>query len=216
VNFEAGGVATPGETDLVPREGRSSSAVVRSVEEGERRRASSIQLLAFAADPVIRWLWPESDAFVRHFPELVEAFGGRAFDSRTAHVTEDFHGAALWLPPGVGPDDEALEHVALGAISEPKRSQLLSIFDEMSASTPQEPHWHLAFIGVDPYWHGQGIGSALLQHALSLIDEARRPAYLESSNPRNLSLYERHGFEVIREIRVRGAPPLFPMLRPSR
>jgi ribosomal protein S18 acetylase RimI-like enzyme len=78
------------------------------------------------------------------------------------------------------------------------------------------PTWHLAFIGVDPFWHGQGIGAALLSHMLERIDDEGALAYLESTNPRNITLYQRHGFEVVREIRVGSAPPLFPMSRPSR
>ena len=189
---------------------------IRTVEQAERQRATNIQLLAFASDPVIRWLWPEPDAFVRHFPELVRAFGGRAFEHRTAHVTDGFGGGALWLPPGVGPDEDALEALAHERVAEPVRSELLLVFEQMGASVPQDPHWHLAIIGVDPFWAGNGIGSALLSHALTGIDEAGDQAYLESSNPRNISLYVRHGFEVVREIRVGGAPPLFPMLRPAR
>ena len=51
---------------------------------------------------------------------------------------------------------------------------------------------------------------------------AKRPspsislAYLESTNPRNISLYLRHGFEVIREIRIGAAPPVTPMIRRPR
>lgn len=186
---------------------------IRTVEEAERSRALNIQLLAFDADPVIRWLWPEADAYVRHFPALLAGFGGRAFENRTAHVTDDFRGGTLWLPPGVGPDDDALEALARDTVSEPTRSELLSIFEQMSGSVPPEPHWHLAFIGVDPFWIGQGIGAALLGHALDRIDQEGHQAYLESTNPRNVTLYQRHGFEVTREIRVGDAPPLFPMLR---
>ncbi len=174
------------------------------------------QLLAFAADPVMRWLWPEPDAYVEHFPELVSSFGGRAFENQAAYVTQEFRGGALWLPPGVDPDDEALDELARSAVPEPQRSGLLSIFEQMAASVPKEPHWHLAFIGVDAFWHGNGIGSALMSHALDRIDEAGSQAYLESTNEQNLSLYRRHGFEVTHEIRVGGAPPLFPMLRSAR
>jgi hypothetical protein len=42
------------------------------------------------------------------------------------------------------------------------------------------------------------------------------PAYLESSNPRNISLYERHGFEIIGLIQAGGSPTLTPMLRRPR
>jgi hypothetical protein len=44
----------------------------------------------------------------------------------------------------------------------------------------------------------------------------QEPPYLESTNPRNLSLYLRHGFEILGTIRVGEAPPVVPMLRPPR
>jgi hypothetical protein len=45
---------------------------------------------------------------------------------------------------------------------------------------------------------------------------ANGTAYLESSNRRNISLYMRHGFEVMGEIQVGAAPPVTPMLRSPR
>ncbi len=189
---------------------------IRTVDQSEQTRATSIQLMAFSSDPIMRWLWPEPDAYVRHFPGLVRGFGGRAFEKGTAQATEDFHGGALWLPPGVGPDDEALEALVRDTVPEPARSEFRLVLEQMNEAHPHEPHWHLAFIGVDPVWHGQGIGAALLSYALEGIDEKRLHAYLESSNPRNIPLYQRHGFEVIREIRVGGSPPVIPMLRVSR
>jgi ribosomal protein S18 acetylase RimI-like enzyme len=101
-------------------------------------------------------------------------------------------------------------------IREPARSECLSILEQMSMAHPEEQHWHLAFIGVDPAHQGKGIGAALLRHMLARIDEQHLHAYLESSNPANVPLYRRHGFEVIREIRVGGSPPVLPMLRPPR
>ena len=38
-------------------------------------------------------------------------------------------------------------------------------------------------------------------------------AYLESSNPENISLYVRHGFEILGTIHGDTMPPLIPMLR---
>lgn len=189
---------------------------IRTVEPAERERATGIQTLAFAADPVIRWLWPDADRYIRHFPELVDAFGGRAFDHGMAHVTAEFRGGALWLPPGVGPNEEGLDSIARERVDESIRSDLLVIFEQMAESVPAEPHWHLAFIGVDPIWIGNGLGAALLDHALERIDAEGGLAYLESTNPRNLTLYQRHGFEVVREIRVGSAPTMFPMRRPAR
>jgi hypothetical protein len=56
----------------------------------------------------------------------------------------------------------------------------------------------------------------MLQHALRRCDDERLPAYLESTNPRNMPLYKRHGFEVIGAIRIGNYPPIFPMLRAAQ
>jgi ribosomal protein S18 acetylase RimI-like enzyme len=81
---------------------------------------------------------------------------------------------------------------------------------------PVKPHWYLPLIGVDPLAQGRGYGSALLRDALELIDREGQAAYLESTNPVNLPLYQRHGFEVVGIIRVGDAPPVIPMMRPAR
>jgi ribosomal protein S18 acetylase RimI-like enzyme len=198
------------------RSGQIDDPRIRIVRAGDVQRAVSVQVTAFSADPIMRWMWPEPRAYLRHFPDLVHGFGGAAFAHGAAHVTDAFLGGTLWLPPGVAPDEEALERLIDETIAEPAKSEVSSILEQMSAAHPKEPHWHLAFIGVDPAHQGKGIGAALLQHTLARVDEQHLHAYLESSNPANVSLYRRHGFEVIREIRVGGAPPVIPMLRVPR
>jgi hypothetical protein len=74
------------------------------------------------------------------------------------------------------------------------KADMPKIFEQMEKFHPTEPHWYLPMIGVDPARH----------------------AYLESSNPRNISLYKRHGFEVIGEIQSGSSPTVRPMLRKAR
>ena len=187
-----------------------------AVQAGEVPRAVSVQVTAFGSDPIMRWLWPEARDYLRHFPDLVHGFGGGAFAHEGAHVTESFAGGTLWLPPGVSPDEAALERLMADAVPEPVRSEVASMLEQMGASHPDAPHWHLAFIGVDPSQQAKGIGGELLRHTLTLIDAQHVHAYLESSNRANLSLYRLHGFEVIREIQIGGSPPVFPMIRTPR
>jgi GNAT superfamily N-acetyltransferase len=189
---------------------------IRLVQHGDVARAVSVQVTAFSADPIMRWLWPEPREYLRHFPDLVHGFGGGAFAHGAAHVADAFLGGTLWLSPGVTPDEEALERLTNETIPEPARSEVLSILEQMGAAHPKEPHWHLAFIGVDPAHQGRGIGAALLRSTLARVDEQHLAAYRESSNPANVSFYRRHGFDVIREIRVGGSPPVIPMLRVPR
>ena len=67
-----------------------------------------------------------------------------------------------------------------------------------------------------PNNHSQGIGTQLLQKSLEEIDALHEAAYLESSNPRNMSLYERHGFEVVKKFQFGDGPPIHTMLREAR
>jgi GNAT superfamily N-acetyltransferase len=185
----------------------------RQVGTDEIPRAVSLQLAAFIADPVMRWLWPEAHDYVTNFPRLVHGFGGRAFGHDGADVTEGFLGGALWLAPGVSPDEDALDALMKKTVDEPARSECLSVLEQMTECHPKHEHWHLAFIGVDAAHQGKGVGADLMRFRLAQIDAKRLHAYLESSNPRNVHFYQRHGFEIIREIRVGGSPPVIPMLR---
>ncbi|MDB5141056.1 MAG: GCN5-related N-acetyltransferase [Mucilaginibacter sp.] len=55
---------------------------------------------------------------------------------------------------------------------------------------------YLWFIGVDPAFQRQGIGSSLLTEVLAFADKSRLPVYLETSALENLSWYEHFGFVV--------------------
>ena len=88
------------------------------------------------------------------------------------------------------------------------------IMKSMGEHHPNEPHWYLPLIAADPHWVGQGLGALLMKHSLRRCDEEGIPAYLESSNPRNISLYERLGFNIIGKIQSGSSPVLTPMLRP--
>ena len=75
---------------------------------------------------------------------------------------------------------------------------------------PAGQFWYLAQIGAST--PGRGVGSALLERRLASIEG---PAYLESSNLRNVPLYQRFGFDVIEEISLpEDGPTLWTMLRP--
>jgi GNAT superfamily N-acetyltransferase len=182
----------------------------------EESRIASLMTLAFANDPVMRYLYPDQLQFLTYFPEFVRLFGGKAFDSGSAHMTEDGSGAALWLLPDQHPDEEALIELVKRSSAASAKAELFQVFQQMSSYHPQEPHWYLPLIGVDPLYQGGGIGSALLTYALAACDREKRLAYLESSNPMGPRLYQRHGFEVLGTIDVGEHPTIITMLRKPR
>ena len=193
-----------------------SASVVIIANRSEESRIASLMTLAFANDPVMRYLYPDQLLFLTHFPEFVRLFGGKAFDRGTAYMTEDGFGAALWLPPAELPDEDALIGLVKRSTRDSAKPELFQVFRQMNDYHPDEPHWYLPLIGVDPLYQGGGIGSALLTYALAICDREKRLAYLESSNPKGPPLYQRHGFEVLGIIDVGGHPTIIPMLRKPR
>ena len=189
---------------------------VRTMPADEEGPAIETIILAFAADPVTRWTWPHPRQYMAAMPEFVHAFAGGAFAYGGAYCTNEYAGAALWLPPGVHPDEDRLGELMESTASPSARGEAPAIFEQMAKYHPSEPHWYLPLVGVDPAHQGKGHGDALMVYALERCDRDKLPAYLESTNPRNISLYRRHGFEPLGTIQVGSSPPIVPMLRGSR
>ncbi len=193
-----------------------TSVDIRSAVPDEMPRVVSSLVAAFIADPLARFSCPHPHEFLSDVAPVFREFGGRSFEHGTAYVSADLCAAALWLPPGVHPDEESLEAAMRAGTAPESLDDLLSVFEQMDQAHPEEPFWHLTVIGVDPNAQGRGLGGALMRHAVARCDEAGELAYLESSNPRNISLYERHGFERVGEIQVGASPVVTPMVRHPR
>ena len=69
--------------------------VVRATTADDEAAAVQTIVLAFAADPVARWTWPQAQQYLLGMPKLVRAFAGNAFTHGSACCTEDLTGAAL-------------------------------------------------------------------------------------------------------------------------
>ena len=190
-------------------------AVVRAAAD-DREAVAEVLARAFQADPVARWAFPDPATYPAAFSAFVEAFGGAAFDHGSAWLVPGLRGAALWLPPGVGPDEQAVATVFERYVPAGRLGDLFVLMDKMGRHHPPVAHWHLPLIGVDPVDQGRGYGSALLRAVTGRLDRDGQVAYLESTNASNVALYRRHGFEVIATIEIGDAPPVFPMMREPR
>lgn len=193
-----------------------STLEVRAATNDDRQRVIGVITMAFTTDPMARWAYPNPSTYLAVMPEVVSAFGGKSFAHGTAHLVDDDMGAAMWLPPGVTADEERLAALMEQYVPQDRTGDMMQIFERMERCHPPEPCWYLPLIGVDPVAQGRGAGSALLRHALARCDREGGLAYLESSNPRNVPLYQRHGFEIIGQIQVGSSPTLVPMLRRPR
>jgi len=187
--------------------------LIRSADVSERAAIIDVITLAFATDPLLRWVLPSPTAYLTACRDFVDAFGCNGLPHGTAFVIDDLSGAALWLQPGIEPDRARLGEVMGPLISPPVVADFVAVVEQMGAYHPHEPHWYLPLIGVDPARHGHGLGAALMRHAVERFDREGAVAYLESSNQRNVSLYERHGFHALAAIQIGASPVVTPMLR---
>jgi ribosomal protein S18 acetylase RimI-like enzyme len=172
-------------------------------------------IVAFASDPIVRWFLPDADRYLQRFPALLRLTAGPAAAGGGVDITGGDAGAALWHAPGTDTPDEDLAAFIAESVDPVRLEHAFGFLEQLGSWHLKQPHWYLPFIGVDPTRQGQGHGSRLLAHGVARCDRDRIPAYLEASSPRNRSLYERHGFEVIAEIQEADSPPMWPMVRPA-
>lgn len=173
---------------------------------------------AFHDDPAWGWVLPSSRRRAALLPWLFrvafEVTAGEAWTTPGAVL-----GCSRWLAPGpaqvhVGPMLRAL--VATPIRVREATSRFLAYgraVEAMRAAAVPEPHWYLAGIGVEPTRRREGIGGALIGPGIEASNRDRVPCALLTNTERNLSFYERHGFEVVREGRTPDGGPHAWMMR---
>lgn len=194
---------------------------VRKAGAGDIDGLVSVLTRAFDEDPVINWFLPQdagrTAAFRGFFEMAVRTF---TLPHDEVYTAAGQVGAALGAPPGtwqLGADEVEELLPDLEAVFGDKLERSLQGMEAMDAHHPHEPHFYLLLLGVEPTLHSRGIGSALLRPVLRRCDGAGLPAYLEATSPRNVALYERHGFVVTDTIDLPdGGPPLWLMWRPAQ
>ena len=184
---------------------------------GDRATVVADLLAAFMDDPVLGWVFPDRRRRHRYGGHFFAMQARRLLPGGLAWKADG--GGALWAAPGRW-RESPLDSLRLGLRTLPgvwpRPRVVTSGLLALEARHPREPHLYLATVGVRPEHQGKGLGSALLRPGLEHADAQRLPAYLESSNERNVPLYERHGFAVIAEHVLPDGPTMWLMWRPPR
>jgi len=131
---------------------------------------------------------------------------------KPCYLTGDASAAALWAAPGpwamplsqvileAAPNGLAFGRHLLRALRTQQQIEHLHAAQSV-------PHWYLAYLGTRHDRQGEGLGTQMLREVLARADIDGVPAYLESSNERNLPLYERNDFRVVGELQALGHGP---------
>ncbi|SCE99442.1 Acetyltransferase (GNAT) family protein [Micromonospora coriariae] len=154
---------------------------------------------AFVKDPVLRYLFPDEDTY----PRYAAAFFGHLFDKRVhrSSIWTIGGGAsvAIWEPPaepptpGDGsPDSGFAAHFPADVLA-----RVQGYDRAVHAALPALPFWYLGVLGTHPDSAGRGWGRAVMRAGLDRAAADGLPAILETSNPANVELYRRAGWEVV-------------------
>lgn len=196
---------------------------IRVARAHEAKETAQLLARAFGADPVFAWLCPAEGSRARRLrrfflTELRHRYL-RHGAVELATLGGSLAAAALWLPPGSWSEGAEGSSVPGYLLAFGRRIVAAGRYQFAASSRhPQEePSWYLGFIGVDPVRKGQGVGAALLRSRLSRCDQEAIPAYLESSSPENIPLYQHFGFAATGTLSLpEGAPVVTTMWRPGR
>ncbi|MFI5910708.1 GNAT family N-acetyltransferase [Dactylosporangium sp. NPDC051541] len=163
----------------------------------DRAAVVATVVAAFAADPALRWFLPGE----QYDAEAATMFGA-LFDSRVGHgsvwVADAGAAVAMWDPPRA-PGGNGVEHA-------PQSGRFGRYQSIVHTKLPRTPHWYLGVVAVHPEHWGRRLGRTVMAAGLRRAAADGLPAYLETSNPKNVQVYRTAGFEVVEELHVDDLP----------
>ena len=179
---------------------------IRKATEADVPRLSEAFAAAFQDDPLMGWIYRDGERRRRLLPKAFTFFLSRWFLRHgETYMHADGVGGAVWCPPGTWRITNA-EMVRgtpamlwkTGGYGFARGARIFNTIEKEHPHDP--PHWYLAILGTEPGSQSKGVGSTMLSPVLERCDTEGLPAYLESSNPRNVPFYARHGFVTTKEL----------------
>lgn len=195
---------------------------MRNLGSSEIPAAAALLARAFDADPMFQFLYPDASKRAGWLKWMMGVTLRQGVQDGVVFAVDDgdsLAGTATCVDPGKWPLG-GWSFVRAGFALPPSLPTWRSLREGVAvdravlARHPPVPHWYIYVLGVDPSFAGRGYGGALLRHVTAQADAASAPAHLETTNPKNLSLYRKFGFEVTEEIVIGEAPPAWVMTRP--
>ena len=136
---------------------RDGASLVR---DDQRAAAEATLILAFAEDPVQRWLYPETERDLEGFPIFLSQTSAAAYDAGGVWHLGDSSAVAVWMPPDAHEVAEVLVSSLTQTVESYKHADLMAMLDRMSVLQPAAPHWHaqggtrrVAALTCDPIDH---------------------------------------------------------------
>ena len=185
--------------------------VIRKLDPSQLEAASNALMMGFSNDPFQRWLMPNPTIYYKNFKKWTINTCKQSFLEEGIYGDKNNYGTAVWFPPGYDIDFADVSETYKD-IPKDRKAEAFKMFEMIGESRVHDA-WYLEYLAVDPSKQGSGLGSLILKESLKVMDELEEAAYLESSNPQNMSLYERFGFRFLKKIQVGSSPQINTMFR---
>jgi GNAT superfamily N-acetyltransferase len=190
---------------------------IRRATTADRARIVDCLVDAFTGDPFFRTLWPDDRGYRTAAREWFTADVRQLADHGAFWLTGDGTGVTCWVAPEAdvaapGEFDELQAIVDRTAGG--RGAGAMAVLEAADDTAPDRPCWMCIYVAVRPGHQGRGLGGRLVAPRLAEADLASRPVHLASTNPRNLTFYERLGFRTLAVVQpVAALPPVWSLWR---
>ena len=153
--------------------------------------------MAFADDPVFRWLYPGDEEYHAQSPGAWYHVGRRSLAAGCTYTTDDAVAVGMYFPPGrpqVDVDDAPIPGVISPAPA--LLAKFAALGEVMHEQTPADEHWYLNVLATHPDWQRQGLGSMIIAPVAEVCRRDGLPLYLETQTTANVAYYSHLGFRV--------------------
>jgi ribosomal protein S18 acetylase RimI-like enzyme len=182
---------------------------VRAADSSRLAHVAEVIGRAFVTEPMMTWgLTGLSETLEERCIRFHELFLEPLMDRGIVWESVDGRGALVLVPPEEADAlDDALAIGDSHTVTDDRGRRYELFWDWVGSNIPREPLWHLDSVAVAPGWQGRGIGSALIEFGFEHARASATAMVLETGTQRNVPLYERLGFHVVKEADSPGGGP---------
>ena len=169
------------------------------------KKAANVLFNAFSDDPVWKEIFNDEDKYRVQFEIMVRFCMkyGNVFST-----SDNFEGVMAITPHDK--DMNLWRIIRSGAFflsmkissATKKMAPIFKLIEEEKKNLDIGPYIHLLIMGVSQEFQGKGFGGKLLRVIVEKAEIERKPMYLETQNEKNVTLYEKYGFYVVKKINL--------------
>lgn len=197
---------------LVIPSAAQAPARIRLATAGDKAVAVAMLTESFREDPHINWYSGNGPRKRQKIRALMAYAFEKSLANGDVYITEEQTAVAIWK-------NQPQQRMSWGLLWEtlrfllvygPGKVMAISKLDQqIEAKYPAgRPKYYLWVLGTHPDHQGKGLGSRLMNPLLAEAEHRGLEVYLETTNIRNLPIYEKKGFAPYDKLSVPGNPPI--------